>query len=280
MIGILLVALGEIAAQIGFAIGKYEASHKHESYYALAFLTFFWSTPFFLLWGMYGPGEFIFSLESLPTFTARIILEIGVVYTGVHALVAADRSTFSFLRTLTIPLLLAVDLVLGYTLNLQQIAGIALIVFGALILASRHGLSRHGKALALLCALFAVGTISLFKYNITTYNSVEAEQFFTHLILLVAIWIAAYVHTGENVFRACKKRALLALSLVAGFASVLISFAMIFTTASIVTTIKRSVEILGSIVLGRAYFHEHHIVVKLIASLFILTGIVCISLFS
>ncbi len=277
MIGIILVALGEIAAQIGAAMGKWEAARKHESYFTLGFLTFFWSTPILLLWGTVGPGTFVFSLESLPTFTLRAILEVGVIYAGVHALVAADRSTFSFLRTLTIPLLLLVDLALGYTLAAGQIAGMALIIIAGFLLAAKNGLSRNGKVFALLSALFAVGTISLFKYNITHYNSVEAEQFFQHLIILVVIWVAAYMKNGENLFRAFKKRALFEQSLFAGIASVLMSFAFLFTTASVITTVKRSIEIIGSIVLGRAYFHEHHIVLKLGAGLLIVAGIVLIA---
>lgn len=278
MIGIALVALGEMAAQIGAAMGKWEASRKHESYFALGFLTFFWSTPLLLLWGTVGPGTFVFSLESLPTFALRVVLEIGVIYAGVHALVAADRSTFSFLRTLTIPLLLLVDLALGYTVAAGQIAGMALIVTAAFLLAARNGLSAHGKRFALLSALLAVGTISLFKYNITHYNSVEAEQFFLHLIMIVAIWMTAYMYTGENVFRALTKRPLLVQSILAGVASVFLSFAFFFTTASVVTTVKRSVEILGSIVLGRTYFHEHHILLKLFSAALILGGITLITL--
>lgn len=277
MIGIALITLGEIATQIAASMGKYEASRKHEDYFTLAFIALFWSTPFLLLWGLIGPGSFVFSLESAPTFALRTLLEIGVLYTGVHALVSADRSTFSFLRTLTIPLLLLADLALGYTLQGGEIIGISCILAGSLLLAYRGGLSRRGKGYALLSALLAVGTISLFKYDITHYNSVEAEQGLTHLILLGVVVLSAYIQKKENVLRKLTNPHLFTQSILAGIGSVLMSFAFLFAAASVITTVKRSVEILGSVALGHAYFHEHHILLKLTASLLMIGGIALIA---
>ncbi len=271
------MALGEIATQIAASMGKYEASRKHEDYFVLAFTSLCWSTPFLILWGLVGPGTFVFSIESLPTFALRSLLEIGVLYTGVHALVSADRSTFSFLRTLSIPLLLFADVSLGYAIENSEIIGILCIIAGSLLLVSRGGLSHRGKGYALLSALLAVGTISLFKYDITYYNSIEAEQGLTHLILLCVVALSAYALKKENVFRALTKPRLFSQSLVAGVGAVLMSFAYLFAAASVITTIKRSVEIVGSIALGHAYFHEHHILLKLTVSLLMIGGIALIA---
>ena len=278
MLGILLIGVAELAIQLSASISKYEAAHKRESIYAIGFLTWFWTTLFLLAWGTIGPGEFYFSIASLPTFTLRALLEVAMMFVTIKALIAADRSTFSFLRTLTLPLILIVDIALGYSITPAQFAGIAIIIFGSLLLATRNGLSRRGKILSLLSAILAVATVSLFKYNITHYNSVEAEQFFIHLLMILVLIITAYIEKRENLFRHLLQPVFLGQSILAGIGGVLMSFAYIYAAASVITAAKRSFEILFSIIVGRAYFHEHHIVVKLLAGALVIFGVVLATL--
>lgn len=273
MLGIVLVGISEVALQWSASIGKYEAQKKRESVYALGFLTWFWTTVGLLLWGTVGPGTFVFSLESLPTFTLRVVLELAMMYVTIRALIEADRSTFSFLRTLTLPLLLGVDLALGYVISFWQLVGIGVIIAGSVLLFSRKGLSRKGKIYSILSAVLAVGTLSLYKYNITHFNSLEAEQFFVHIIMLTVLVTAAYVRHRENLFLSLFKPVFLGQSLLAGFGGIAMSFAYLYAPASVITAAKRSFEILFSIVVGRAYFHEHHIAIKLVAALLVISGI-------
>ncbi len=273
MLGILLIAIAEMAIQFSSSISKYEAAHRRESVYAIGFLTWFWTTIFLLGWGTIGPGEFYFSLASLPTFTLRALLEVAMMFVTIKALIAADRSTFSFLRTLTLPLILIVDVALGYSITTLQFVGIGIIIFGSLLLATRNGLSKRGKILSLLSAILAVATVSLFKYNITHYNSVEAEQFFIHLLMILVLIVTAYVEKRENLFRHLLKPVFLGQSLLAGIGGVLMSFAYLYAAASVITSAKRSFEILFSIIVGRAYFHEHHIAIKLLAGALVISGV-------
>jgi len=62
-------------------------------------------------------GSFGFSMASLPTFGARLLLEIILSTTTITAIAKSDRTTFTFLRTTTVPLLLLVDLALGYAVG-------------------------------------------------------------------------------------------------------------------------------------------------------------------
>jgi drug/metabolite transporter (DMT)-like permease len=272
MLGILLIAVGELFAEASATIGRYEVKHRKETLYSMGFLSGFWATVFLLIYSLTW-GEFRFSMESLPTFGLRLILETILLFFTLQATITADRSTFAFLRTFTIPLLLVVDIALGYALSIPQIFGISLIVIALLILLLNHGLSRRGKILSLLSALTAVATISLYKYNITYFNSVEADQALTHIFLLIVIVIAAKVHTGENVMRQMFRPLFFAQSLLAGIATVLMSFAFLFAPPSVIMAVKRSLEILGAIVSGRTYFHEKHVLLKLLACALVAGGI-------
>src|SRR5690606_12002348 len=116
-------------------------------------------------------------------------------------IVKADRSTFSFLRLLTIPLLLVVDIVLLYAISVTQIAGIAVILVALAILLYAHKKARKYAGLVVVTALVSVVTISLYKYDISHFNSVVAEQSIFYVIMLVFFGIMAKYRHNENVFR-------------------------------------------------------------------------------
>lgn len=103
MIAAILIAVGTLFAEVGVSLGKYEVAHKKESIYTLGFLSVFWTLIFLIATGLYR-DNFIFSLESLPTLAAQVVLELTLVPIALHAVIKADRSTFSFLRLLTLPL--------------------------------------------------------------------------------------------------------------------------------------------------------------------------------
>lgn len=273
MLGIVLIGISQLFAEFSTALGKYEYEKKRESLYAFGFLNAFWATVFLFLIAWYR-DSFVFSLESLPTFALRAVLEVTLLFVSLNAILVADRSTFAFLRTLTIPLLLGVDIALGYVITLPQMLGIALMIAAFVVLSMNHGLSRRGKMLTVLSALLPVATLSLYKYNITYFNSVEAEQALQHVVLLLALLVIAKVRTGENLVVHLWNREYLAQALSAGAASVFMSYAYLFAPASIVTAGKRAFEVIGAILFGRAYFKEKHLVVKLVAFVLISTGVI------
>src|SRR3989338_6893065 len=120
--GIFLLASRSFFSEIGVSLGKEEVARRKENIYTYGFLSLCLSTIVFFLIALLR-GQFLFSLDSLPTLVPRIILEILQAYVIVKAVTTADRSTFGFLLVLTIPLLLLVDLALGYSLSLNQIIG-------------------------------------------------------------------------------------------------------------------------------------------------------------
>lgn len=272
MYGIVLTAISQFFAEIATSMGKYETEHKRESLYAMGFLNGFWVTLFLVGLGFLN-GGFVFAMESLPTVALRCALEVLLLFITLHAVIDADRSTFAFLRITTIPLLLGVDMLLGYAISLQQIFGIIAIVVAFILLLLNHGLSRKGKMLTLASAVIAVATISLYKYNITHFNSVEAEQIVMHVVLLVVLTFVAKYRTGENLFDYLKKPTFLSQSVISGFSGVFLSYAYVFAPASIITAAKRAFEIIGSMAAGRAVFHEKHLLVKIVALVLMSIGV-------
>ncbi|OGZ07492.1 MAG: hypothetical protein A2942_03290 [Candidatus Lloydbacteria bacterium RIFCSPLOWO2_01_FULL_50_20] len=272
MIGLILVSIGTFLDEISTLIGKTEVQNKRESVYSMAFLCLIWGTLWFLLIILYK-GQFIFSAASLPTVIIRILTEIVLVYVTTLAIVKADRSTFGFVRTGTIPLLLFADLWLGYTLTLPQLTGIAILVLGLAFAFLNHGLEKNGIRLVVIATILPVITISLYKYNITHYNSVEAEQLISHVALLVFTFFMALRFGRENPIRLLAKREFFLQSFAGGIGGVLISFAYLFSSASTITAAKRAVSVLWAIFSGNRYFEEKRFLFKIVLLLFVVTGL-------
>ena len=273
MLALALVSIGSFFDEISIALGKMKVEHNEETTYSMAFLSFIWSTLWFLVIILFK-GEFVFSLASLPTLTARIVTEIILVHIGTLAVIRSDRSTYGFLRTGTIPLLLLVDFLLGYTLSLQQMFGIIILV-GALLLAfMNHGIKKEGLTLVLFATVLPVITIALYKYNITYFNSVEAEQLIVHIALLTYMFIMAMRVGHENPFVLLTQRAFFVQSFSAGIGGVLVSFAYLFAPASMVTAAKRAISVLWAIVSGNLYFEEKQLGLKIILFVCVSMGII------
>ena len=273
MIAIILTSFGTLFAEVANTIGKDEVQKKKESMYTMGFLNLLFGTIFFFAIAI-GKGSFQFSLASLPTFTIRAILEVIITYTIMASIIKADRTTFSFLRIITVPLILGTDMLIGYDISILQIIGISILVLTLIFLLMNHGISRKGSGLVLISALLAVATISLYKYNITHFNSVEAEQGIIYLILMFYFIFGAKIFAKENPFRFLKNKIHLTQSGTHGIASVLESFAYSFAPPSIIMAAKRSSAVLWSIISGNVYFKEKHPLIKIIAFLFIIIGMI------
>ncbi len=272
MFGVLLIAAATFLEEIGSSFGKIKISHKEVSIYTIGFLNFMWGIVFLGIIAIWQ-GAFVFSKESLPTFTIRVILELLQVTTTMWAIVKADRSTFGFVRTGTIPLLLLVDLALGYTLTMNQFIGISIITLGLLVLFMNHGIRTKGIWFVAFSTVNAVITISLYKYNITHFNSVAGEQITLLLILLIYCFFMALLVARENPLRFAIKPIYLFQTAIMGIGDALTSFAYLFASASIITTSKRALSVLWSILSGNVYFKEKHIVVKAIGFVIIALGL-------
>jgi|SRR3989344_6332726 len=271
MFGIFLLASGSFFSEIGLSLGKEEVARRKENIYTYGFLSLFLSTVVFICIA-FVRGKFLFSLDSLPTLGLRIVLEIFQAYVSIKAITTADRSTFGFLRVLTIPLLLMVDLALGYSLAVNQIIGAGILTISLLLLFFNHGLRTKGVGFVIISAINAVITISLFKYNISHFNSVEVEQGIVQVILLVFFALMAWRTNGQNPLHMLRKPLFFFQSLSQAVAGVLVSFGYLFIPASVAASVERSTAVFFSLLSGNRYFHEKKLAQKLIAFLFLVIG--------
>jgi len=262
MLGIILTFFGSLFSEISDSIGKRRVELLQQNVYAMGFLTFFWGAWIFLLIILIR-GKFDFDLASWPTFGARLILEIIQAHITILAITRADRTTFGYIRLLTIPLLLLVDIFLGYQLSVYQMAGIVIIFLTLLAFSLDHKINKKGKWLVLASSLNAVMTMSLFKYNITYYNAVEAEQVLIYFALLSYFFAFSLYYKRQNPLLLLRNPACLLQSVGHGFSSILLSFAQLFAPASVIIAAKRASAVFWSTVSGYYYFKEKHLLIKL-----------------
>src|SRR3989344_8721126 len=126
MFGILLASISSAFSELSDSIGKKKTTERAYSHYTFGFLSVLGGALFLLIVG-FVHNDFMFSLASLPTFLPRLVLEVLQAHVTIEAIVRADRSDFGHIRTLTIPLLLAVDLMLGYGVSTSQMLGMGII---------------------------------------------------------------------------------------------------------------------------------------------------------
>ena len=273
MIPLLVTAIGGFFEELGTSIAKRNILAKVAGIYTIGFLNTLAGA--IILFGtiVVFNQDFIFSSKSLPTFSLRALLEIFQAYVTMMALSLADRSTNGFLRVLTLPLLLLVDAVLGYALTVHQVIGVSFIVLAFIFLFINHGIKKQGSGFVIFSAVNAVATISLYKYDITNYNSVAAEQIIIFAILSVYFLLMAVFVSKENPFLMLKNRKLLLQPILHGMGGTILSFAYALAPASVITSAKRSIEVLWSVLSGNLIFKEKHFAVKVTAFALIAAGV-------
>jgi hypothetical protein len=269
MFGIILMALGTLMGEANASIAKTEVAAKKESIYTLGFLNTLLGAIIYAMVGI-TTGNFYLNPASFPTLALRIVLEIFQSHLTLIALITSERSTFSFFRVLTLPLLLLVDVFLGYLIGWTQVIGITFTVGIIFFLFLRKDLSLKGFGPLVITTFIPVITISLYKYHITNFNSVAGEQVVVCLFLAFYFLLMAGIRTKENPIAFLRKPIFMLQSGAEGVGAVLEAFAYQFGPASVILTAKRSTSVLWSILAGHQYFHEHKFGVKLFSALVLL----------
>jgi drug/metabolite transporter (DMT)-like permease len=274
MFGILLASLGTLFEEAGSSLGKVKNLAREQTIYTMGFLQTFGGLMVFALFWLWNRQTFLFSAASLPTFIPRVILEIVQAHVTMIAIAKADRSTFGFVRVITIPLLLAADILLGYHIQNLQIVGICFMITALLIVFTNHGIQKKAIGYVLFSGINAAVTLSLYKYNISHFNSVVAEQMIVYVALVVYFLAAAWLVAKENPLRFLTRPAFFAQAATLGAGSLVGSFAFMYAPASIILAAMRSSTIFWTTVSGRIYFKEQHILIKLFTFALLLTGLI------
>src|SRR3989344_4492817 len=156
MLTLILIFSATFFEEVSSVFTKKGISDRRESIYTAGFLNLSFTTLWFLGIILYH-DNFVFSMDSLPIFGLRMLLEFALLTIGLKAVAEADRTTFSFIHSGTVPLLLAVDIFLGYAVSPKQMIGILLFCGIILILAFSKGIEKKG---ALGVALITVGAVA------------------------------------------------------------------------------------------------------------------------
>ena len=186
-----------------------------------------------------------------------------------------DRGTFGFMHLSTIPFLIAIDLVLGYAVRPLQIVGMSLIILPILaffFLEQREG--KSGLWLAFSVAFLASIDISLYKYDISHFNSVEAEQGILTLILSLYFFLTAVFIKKKTRFSFWKQPVYFAQASASGVATMVNSFAYLFAPASIITAAFRGFSLLAALLSGRLYFAEKNFLLRMMLFTVIIVGLI------
>ncbi|MEK9153892.1 MAG: hypothetical protein AAB798_00305 [Patescibacteria group bacterium] len=272
MLGILLAGISSAFDELADSIGKRKISDGRESYYTFGFLTQFVSALSITAIGFLF-ADLRFSLESLPTFIPRVLVSILMMQLAVIAMTKVDRGSFGFIRLATLPILLVTDILLGYSISSIQAFGIILIIIPIGILFYSDLSKMKGMLLALLVAVLAAISISLFKYDISHFNSVESEQAITSLFISLYFFLTATLIRGENPLAFLREKIYMVQTGSSGIAYIVNSFAYLYAPASVITTAFRGFSVLFSIIAGTFYFNERGFFLRGLLFVVILTGL-------
>ena len=272
MLGVLLAGIGSIFDEVALSIGKKQISDGFVSHYTFGFLSQFLSALFITTIGFLF-ADLNFSLDSLPTFIPRVAVSILMMQLFVIAISKVDRGAFGFIRLSTIPLLLGADLFLGYSLSNLQILGIILVVIPIGVLFYSDLTKGRGMLLVLAVAALAAIDLSLYKYDISHFNSVASEQAIMSLIISLYFFLSSTLIRGENPLSFLRQKIYMVQSGSSGVAYVVSSFAYLYAPASIIVTAFRGFSVLFSILSGTFYFNERGFLMRVMLFLLILVGL-------
>jgi hypothetical protein len=180
----------------------------------------------------------------------------------------AERSTFSVLSTITIPLLLICDILLGYETTRWQIGGVMLLVVMLTYVFFRGHFSMKGVKYVISSNLISLGTIVAFKYTTTYYASTELMNFLTSGGISALLFVIICKTKGFKGIKAVMKPKYIGFASLYGVGGVLCAAAYKFMIASMVIALKRFLSMIFGVITGKLYFHEKNTISKLsIASL-------------
>lgn len=279
MIWLLIWIIWTFFWEINSSITKHK-SKKHHFLKIWVISTFFWMLVFLLSWiykYYFTDIDLYLNPESIPLLWTRLFLEILQSYFTILAIKHCDRSTFSIIRILTIPLLVIADIILWYTFTTYSLIWIWIILFSFI------GFNTKIKTIdftwwyfVLFTAINAVFTISLYKYSITEYwNSVEIDQFI--MLLWILIFFVLYNYKNH---KCCalnlitKEKQFLLQWLTIWISTLLISYSYLYLNASEATAVKRAWEMFWAIIAWTIFFKEENIIKKLIFAFCIIAWLV------
>lgn len=271
----LLVFIGHFFEELSTSASKHSFKDKVLSYTLYGLLSHLVFSVFFLGMIFVTNSKFSYNLEGLPFFLLRLVLEITQCEIVYRSIFKTDRTTFGFARILTIPLLLLVDVALGYSLSNYQYLGIGIISTALLAYFGVEHLKGKGVRLAMISSVISVLTISLYKYDISHYNSIAVSQFVMAFALSLIYGIRVLCSKRDRkLFKQLKDHKMLSLVFVSSaISTTLISYAYSLAPASLVLALSRASAVVWTLLSGTFYFHEKKVLKKVFICAILVLGL-------
>jgi drug/metabolite transporter (DMT)-like permease len=279
MIGLVLWIIWTFFEELNNSLLK-EKSKKYHYVTVWVIMSCFSLLVFIVMW-LYktysGDLELIFNTASIPLLIVRLIFEVLQSYFTLLAIKQCDRSTFSILRVLTIPLLVIADVVLWYQFTSYSLIWIGIILFSFIWFNSNHRtINWKGWYFALFTAINAVITLSLFKYSITHYgNSLEIDQWIMALwTVIFFIWYNLKKERKIGLYLLKKEKIFWIQWILMALTSIILSYSYLYLNASEATAVKRAWEMFWSVLAGFVFFQETNFIKKILFALCIILGLI------
>lgn len=156
--------------------------------------------------------------------------------------------------------------------------GIGLIIASILVLMRFDRKSHKGAAWVLAVASLSALTTTIYKYDITNFNSVAAEQIISLTCITIYFLVMSKIKTSFKHWRYALSPSGIVQSSSMGICSLIASYAYSLAPASVVVSMLNGSTIVWGTVFGRAYFHERGMKVKVLASCLVITGLALLTI--
>ena len=276
MLGIIFVTISAFLSEIASSTGKWAIKHHWEHPAVMGLLNNVWTTGYFLLIALVTPNSIVIVPASIPFLILLLVdylIQTGATLTAIGR---ASRSTFSLLRTLTIPILACIDALTRTDVAPEKFFAMACMFLIAVWLYRNHGIEKSGAWLSVFTAVNAAFGIALTKYIFDMGTSVVA----VHLIYGCITSVMLLVWSKQDRASISRKhwKFIAYQSAAFGLGSVFGGYALTFAPASIVTAASRSLDVLFSIIFGHAIFKERHIKEKVIGAIGITVSLIILAI--
>lgn len=272
----IMVFFAQMFGEFSTSASKHAFKERLFSYTVYGFLSHVVAVLFFLAMIFVTNVDFVYNTKALPLFLLRLIAEIIQCEIVYRAFVKADRTTFGFARILTIPLLLVVDMILGYSISNGQLFGIGIIAASLLAYFGVEHLKAKGSHLAIFSAILSVVTISIYKFDVSNYNTPAVVQLLSSSALAIIYGIRALLSKKDRALLSrLKQHPMLGFVFASeAISSTILSYAYTLAPASLILSLSRASAVVWSLLSGVFYFHEKKVLKKVFFCAVLAVGLI------
>lgn len=174
--------------------------------------------------------------------------------------------------------LLTVDLILWYNISSWEIAWILLITFTLIIVSSNRTISLNGVGYVLLSVIFSVVNISIVKYWIENYNSLESQMLIIQVLVSIIMFFVVLFQKGLNWIAVCFNPKYFVVGVFNSLNVLFNNIALLFGPASVVTALRKVWEVIWWVVFWKVIFDEKKFLRKIWTALILIIWVFIINM--